>query len=154
MSPRYPLAMSVALHICIAFAAISLLVHFLSHALALKRLRNDALIQPRLPDGSVSLVRPLCGMEAFSKETLIACFRLSYPHHEILFCVEQSCDPIIPLVQEMMNAHPHIHARLLIGKDRVSDNPKYNYMREGYLAARGDFVAFADSNRLILEDNL
>lgn len=146
--------MATALHICIAFAAISLLVHFLSHVLALKRLGKDALTQPCLPDGSVSLVRPLCGMEAFSKETLSACFRLSYPRHEILFCVEKSSDPVIPLVQEMMNAHPHVCARLLIGEDRVSDNPKYNNMRKGYLAACGDFVVFADSNLLIPEDYL
>lgn len=146
--------MSIAVHICIAFATLSLLVHFLSHFLALKRLGKETLSQSYPPDFSISLVRPLCGMEPFSEETLSACFRLSYPRHEILFCVEKSSDPIIPLVTEMMNAHPQVCARLLIGEDKISDNPKYNNMQKGYLAARGDIVIFADSNLLIPEDYL
>lgn len=146
--------MTVMILICTIFAAVSLLVHYASHMLAFRTLTKAS---PKL-DGShmpsVSLVRPLCGIEPFSAETLDACFHLSYPQYEVLFCIEDANDPVIPLVRETIAAYPHVSARILIGEDRHSPNPKYNNMQKGYREARGDIVIFADSNLLIPEDYL
>lgn len=96
----------------------------------------------------VSIVRPLKGVEAFSEEILQASFALDYPRYELIFCVQSADDPIIPLVSELIAGHPAHDARLLIGDDRISVNPKLNNCFKGWNAATYDYVILADSNAL------
>ena len=60
--------------------------------------------------------------------------------------------PIAPLVRGAIDANPHRPARLLIGDDRVSANPKLNNVVKGWKAARHDWVIIADSNVLMPSD--
>ncbi|HMK90711.1 MAG TPA: ceramide glucosyltransferase [Methylocystis sp.] len=101
---------------------------------------------------AVSIVRPLRGVEAFSEETLRAAFELDYPNYELIFCVQSPHDPIIPLTQRLMAEYPEIEARLLVGDDYVSQNPKLNNCVKGWDAARHRYVALADSNALTPRD--
>src|SRR5499426_4654854 len=64
----------------------------------------------------VSLIRPVCGLENFSEQTLGSAFRLDYPNYELIFCVEQGSDAIVPVVNRLIAAHPNVRARLIIGK--------------------------------------
>lgn len=102
----------------------------------------------------VSIVRPLRGLEAFSEETLEATFCLDYPDYEILFCVQCANDPVIALVERLIAAHPLSKARLLVGDDYVSVNPKLNNCVKGWDAARHDTIVLADSNALPPRDYL
>ncbi len=96
----------------------------------------------------VSIVRPLRGVEPFSEETLGATFTLDYPDYEIIFCVQDPHDPIIPIVEGLIAAHPSREAKLLVGDDYFSANPKLNNCVKGWEAARHAFVILADSNAL------
>jgi ceramide glucosyltransferase len=100
----------------------------------------------------VSLVRPLRGIEAFSEETLRASFTLDYPNYELVFCVQSPNDPVIPMTKEMMAEYPHVPARLLVGDDYVSANPKLNNCVKGWDAAKHRHVILADSNALVPPD--
>lgn len=100
----------------------------------------------------VSIVQPLCGMETFSRETLRSIFELDYPDYEILFCLAGPDDPIEPLVRGAIASHPERSARLLIGDDRVSANPKLNNVVKGFKAARHAWIIMADSNVLMPRD--
>ena len=100
----------------------------------------------------VAIVQPLCGVEAFSKETLASIFALDYPDYEIVFCVADAADPIAPIARRAMAAHPEIPSRLLIGDDRVSANPKLNNVVKGWKAAQRDWIVIADSNVLMPRD--
>ncbi|MGV7030114.1 ceramide glucosyltransferase [Methylobacterium symbioticum] len=102
----------------------------------------------------VSLVRPVCGLEPFSEETLGRSFRLAYPAYEILFCVASAQDPVLPLVRRLIAAHPQVPAQVIVGDERVSDNPKLNNCVRGWEAARHDWVVLADSNVLMPPDYL
>ena len=83
----------------------------------------------------VSILRPVCGIDNFVEETLHSTFQLDYPHYEIVFCVADANDPVIPVVQKLMTAYPDIEARLLVGNSTVSANPKLNNLVKGL--ARG-----------------
>ena len=132
---------------CVLFAA----VQITSIAIAIVRLRRKA--PPHLGDYSpVSLVRPLCGIDNYAAETLLSTFELDYPRCEILFCVADTADPILPLVKDLIAAYPTVAARLLIGNDRVSANPKLNNVVKGWRAASHDWVVIADSNVLMPRD--
>ena len=102
----------------------------------------------------ISIVQPLCGIETFSKQTLASIFALDYPDYEIVFCLADGADPIVPLVRRFMAAHPQVPSRLLIGDDRISANPKLNNVVKGWKAARHGWICIADSNVLMPPDYL
>ncbi len=102
----------------------------------------------------VSIVRPLRGLETFSAETLLSTFEIDWPEYEAIFCVQRANDPIIPLVEAAIAAHPHVPAKLLVGDDPICPNPKLNNCVKGWLAARADWIVLADSNVLMPPDYL
>src|SRR6266566_1560850 len=87
----------------------------------------------------VSIVRPVCGLDNFLEETLCTSFELDYPRYELIFCVASTRDPAIAVVQQLIGAHPQADARLLVGDDRVSQNPKLNNCVKGWRAAKYDW---------------
>ena len=95
---------------------------------------------------AVSLVRPVCGLENHIEETLRSGFALDYPRYEIVFCVASAQDPVLPVVKRLMAEHPGVPARLLIGSETISDNPKLNNCVKGWRAAGHDWIVLADSN--------
>ena len=74
---------------------------------------------PMADPPAVTIVRPVCGIEPFIEETLGSSFALDHPEHEILFCVDHADDPVVPLIHRLMEAHPGVTARLLVGEDRI-----------------------------------
>jgi len=134
-------------------AATGLGIHALTVGLAAYRCRRDASRHAPPPAAPpVAIVQPLCGVEVFSKETLASIFALDYPDYEIIFCVADAADPVAPLVRRAIVAHRDIPARLLIGDDRVSGNPKLNNVVKGWKAATRPWVIIADSNVLMPPD--
>ncbi len=136
-----------------AFAVVAIGVHLLSTALAWPR-RTCPRAADAPPRPPVSLVRPVCGLDAFDPETLASSFGQDYPDHEILFCAAAADDPAVALLEELIAAHPEVPARILIGDDRVSANPKLNNLVKGFAAARGEWVAMTDANLLLTPDYL
>jgi ceramide glucosyltransferase len=133
-----------------AFALFFIAIHLVTLAIAYVRCRPDAArIKGDRALPAVTVVRPLCGLETFSVETLNASFAIDYPSFELIFCVAREEDPIVPLVHAAMAAHPAIPARLLLGDDVISINPKLNNMVKGWREAAHEWIAFIDSNVLV-----
>ncbi|WP_267428105.1 ceramide glucosyltransferase [Methylobacterium sp. GC_Met_2] len=138
----------------LALGALLSLVQIGSIAIAARRL-GTVHGPSRFPAGApVSLVRPLRGLEAYSEEMLTRSFRLDYPAYELIFCVADPADPIVPLVERLIAAHPRVPARLILGDERVSDNPKLNNCLRGWRAAAHEWVVLADSNVAMPPDYL
>ncbi|HEY6994295.1 MAG TPA: ceramide glucosyltransferase [Xanthobacteraceae bacterium] len=100
----------------------------------------------------VSLVRPICGLENHIEDTLRSAFELDYPRYEIIFCAAAANDAAVPLVRRLITAYPHVPARLLIGNEAISENPKLNNVCKGWRAAAYDWIVMADSNVLMPPD--
>jgi ceramide glucosyltransferase len=100
----------------------------------------------------VTIIRPLCRINNYERETLASTFALDYPDYEILFCLEHGDDPVAALVYSLMERHPQIRAQLLIGEERRSTNPKLNNVLKGWEAARHPWIIMADSNVLMPRD--
>jgi ceramide glucosyltransferase len=136
-----------------AFCGLAVLFHLLSIVAAAIRCkaRSDALPAP--PDAPpVTIIRPVCGVENHITETLNSTFALDYPDYEIIFCVASAKDPIIPIVEELLRKHPRARARLLVGDERISTNPKLNNCVKGWRGAAHDWIVIADSNVLMPPD--
>lgn len=94
----------------------------------------------------VTLIRPVCGVDNYAEETLRSTFGLDYPRYEVLFCAARADDPVLPLLQRLMAAHPQIPSRILVGDDEISANPKLNNCVKGWKTAQHDWIIMADSN--------
>lgn len=140
--------------LALSLGALLTLVQIVSIGLAARRIGGRA-GSSHFPVGApVSLVRPLHGIEAFSEEMLTRGFKLDYPDYELIFCVADAGDPIVPLVERLIAAHPAIPARLICGDERVSDNPKLNNCLRGWRASANEWVVLADSNVAMPPDYL
>jgi ceramide glucosyltransferase len=137
------------------FVLVLTALHIISFICAARACTKTTHIKNSAPHQPISLVRPLCGLEPFSEATLLSSYVQNYAAgYEIIFCVARADDPIIPLVHKLCVDHPAIPARLLIGEDRISQNPKLNNMVKGWHAAQYDLIAFVDSNLLLTPDYL
>lgn len=125
--------------ICIALGAVRLM-----------RARRPSPLSRDLPP--VTLVRPLRGIEAFSRETLEAGFRLDHPVTETIFCVADADDPIVPMIHDVAAQFPEADWRIVTGDEKISANPKLNNCVRGWRAAKHEWVVIADSNVLMPAD--
>ena len=100
----------------------------------------------------VSILRPVRGLDPYDELTLRSGFRLSYPDYELILCCADAEDAAVPAIRRLMAEHPHVDARLLIGADDVTSNPKLNNLIKGWRAARHDWIIMADSNVLMPAD--
>jgi ceramide glucosyltransferase len=100
----------------------------------------------------VTILRPLRGLDPYDELTLRSGFALDYPNYELIFCCEDANDPAAILVRDLIAAHPETPARLLIGQDNTTANPKLNNLIKGWEAARHDWIILADCNVLMPSD--
>ena len=94
----------------------------------------------------VTIIRPLCGVDAFTEATLASSFALQCPSYELLFCVAREDDPVVPIARRLIEQHPSISAKLLIGNDAASSNPKLNNCVKGWSAAANNWIVLSDAN--------
>jgi ceramide glucosyltransferase len=135
-----------------SFCGVTASLHIVSILVAIMRCRPRAFLAPPHDAPAVTIVRPVCGIDNFAEETLRTSFELDYPTFELIFCVASSRDPVVPVVRDLIAAHPGVPARLLVGDDRISSNPKLNNCVKGWRAAAHPFIAIADSNVLMPPD--
>jgi ceramide glucosyltransferase len=136
-----------------SFCALAIILHCTSIIIVIARHRKpDACVDSLEQAEGVTIVRPVCGIENFSHETLASAFHLDYPNYEIIFCAAHVGDPVLPLVRHLIAAHPDVPARVLVGNDHISANPKLNNAVKGWEAARHERIVMADSNVLMPRD--
>ena len=63
--------------------------------------------------------------------TLSSSFNQDWPDYEILFCAASEQDSAVPLVRRLIDEHPGHSARLLIGNERPTGNPKLDNLVKG-----------------------
>jgi len=131
------------------FCALATITHLVSAMLALSRVRAAAPKKRGTAVEPVSIIRPICGLDYFDELTLRSTFELDAPNYEIIFCAAREDDPAVPLVRCLIKDYPYIPARLLIGDDRPTSNPKLNNIVKGWAAARFPWIAIADNNVLM-----
>jgi ceramide glucosyltransferase len=91
-------------------------------------------------------------VDRYDELTLRSSFELDYPNFELIFCCADEMDPATVLVRRLIARYPGVNAKLLVGRDAISDNPKLNNLVKGWRQTRRDWVIFADSNVLMPRD--
>jgi ceramide glucosyltransferase len=137
------------------FLVLASALHLASAMAAIRRCRPAARSLPA-PERAqpVSIIIPVCGLDNYAEETLRSAFRLDYPRYEVLFCAARTDDAALPLIRRLIADHPWIDARILIGDERISENPKLNNVFKGWREARHGWIMLPDSNVLMPPDYL
>ena len=63
---------------------------------------------------SVSVLKPVHGLEAQLKQNIESFFRQDYPDYEILFAADEATDPALEVVREVCARYPHVRSRVLV----------------------------------------
>jgi ceramide glucosyltransferase len=72
----------------------------------------------------ISNLKPVKGLDPDAYENFASFCRQDYPNYEILFCVGDTSDPVLPVLQRLMRAFPDTRIRILIGSGRDATNDK------------------------------
>lgn len=138
--------LSILQYACFSLCAFALVYQAVTCAMAIARCRSDKIRRPPIVRPPITVVRPLRGLEVFSHETLQSTFDIDYPEYEILFCVADRNDPVVPLLQRLIRDNPERDVSILIGVENLGQNPKLNNMAKGFRSARFEYIVFVDSN--------
>ena len=138
-----------------SFAAFALFVHLATTLVAARRCRVPSARPASFDNGpSITIIRPVCGLDPHEEATLRSTFALDYRRFEVLFCCASRGDPVVALIERLIAEHPQTRARLLIGDERICENPKLNNVVKGWRAASHAWIAIVDSNVLMPPDFL
>lgn len=72
----------------------------------------------------LTLLRPVCGLDAFDEITLRSSFLQDYPEYNVIFCAARADDPACALIRRLMTQFPHIPAQLMIGETPITGKPQ------------------------------
>ena len=124
----------------LALVTIWTLLGVLAVARIRRRESNDA------PAFAVSVLKPLCGMDASLERNLISFFEQDHPRFELVFGVEGTDDPAIALVRELQARYPEVRSRLVIHEGGRGLNPKVRNLMAMLPEASHELVLISDSN--------
>ncbi|HMK28784.1 MAG TPA: bacteriohopanetetrol glucosamine biosynthesis glycosyltransferase HpnI [Terriglobales bacterium] len=99
---------------------------------------------PQLP--SVSLLKPLCGLEPNLKSNLESFFQQDYPDFEIIFGARHADDPALAVVSSLQQRYPGVPVRIVLSGEPDRPNAKVCSLQKMCAVARTDYFVISDSD--------
>jgi ceramide glucosyltransferase len=124
---------------------------------AVLRLRMHTARRSRiLPESwpAVTVLKPVHGLEKNQRENLRSCCIQEYPEFQVVFSVQNTHDPAIPLLKELQQEFGSERVTVAIENCRAGTNGKINNMIGGLKHARYDTLVISDSDIFLRQDYL
>jgi ceramide glucosyltransferase len=103
---------------------------------------------------SVSILKPVRGLDHHAYENFESFCALDYPDYEILFAVADADDPVIPVIEKLQKDYPMQTIRLLVGVEQIGLTLKTNSMVRLAREAAHELLVINDSDVRVESDYL
>lgn len=125
--------------------------------LAVLRFRTRPSSQPRYSISDwppVTILKPVCGLEKNQRENFRSACLQDYPEYEIVFCVQDFQDPVLPILKEIEEEFGTERVSITIENHQVGPNGKINNLLGGLSHAQYDILVISDSDVYLNPDYL
>ncbi len=95
---------------------------------------------------TVSLIKPACGLEKDAYANLASACAQDYPDYEVIYALQNSRDPILPVLEKIRADHPHCRVRILIDPAAAGPNGRLCNILNATREAKGDVLVYSDSD--------
>jgi len=95
---------------------------------------------------AVSLIKPVCGLEKNLYENLSTACRQEYPEYEVIFSVQDSNDPALPLLERIRDESPSVPVRIVVDTDSAGPNGRLSNILNATRHATGEVLVYSDSD--------
>jgi ceramide glucosyltransferase len=94
----------------------------------------------------VSLIKPVCGLEKNLYENLSTACRQEYPEYEVIFSVQDSADPALPLLVRIRDENPSVSVRIVVDRASAGPNGRLSNILNATSHATGQVLVYSDSD--------
>jgi ceramide glucosyltransferase len=94
----------------------------------------------------ISNLKPVRGLDPDAYENFASFCRQDYPEYEILFCVGDTSDPVLPVLQRLVRDFPATNIRIVIGSGREATNDKVAKLARMVQEAAYEHLVISDSD--------
>ena len=137
--------MIAAIEILLVILIIGSIVFYLACAWCTRQFFASTESVTALQDAPVSILVPVCGLDAGAWENWSAFCQQNYPDYEVLFGVMDVADPAVPMLKQRVETFPN-RAKLFVGLAPRGINYKDSNLSYLLEQAKHEIIIFADSD--------
>jgi len=135
----------ISLVVVIFFGLVYQIVSFILFKAELKKtvkvmVKQDADYQ------SITILKPIKGIDDQLETNLISFFKLDYPKYEIIFGLHSYNDPALKIVKKLSKKFPNVNSKIVVSSFKIGLNPKINNLYNMYHEAKNKLILISDSN--------
>ena len=102
----------------------------------------------------ITILKPVCGLDSGTYDNLSSFCRQDYPDYQIIFAVRDRQDPIIEIVQKIIQEFPNLDISLIVSDRIIGANLKVSNLANAFTTAKHEILLIADSDIRVGTDYL